>query len=211
MQLHYLPQQHFLMQSFHVNETDLEMFRFCLNYLLWSHYFLGKIQMLFQVRFSAGEKRGRKETSSCSPVYSFTTSPMPQTAADRPSPAASWQMHPESWTATAAAQQNSWAREQRVLPLAGPTTGTCQGGSTLPNDRLCPKLCRKHLGKLDRHHLAKRWEQQQFGVTHGSAKQGSNWNKAAGGTATRGCCSYTIGCSDCFSHSFICPFLLHRT
>lgn len=48
-------QQHFLMQSFHVNEKiDLETFRSYLNYLLWSHYFLGKIQMLFQVRFSAG-------------------------------------------------------------------------------------------------------------------------------------------------------------
>lgn len=116
------------MQSFHVNEkTDLETFRLCLNYLVWSHYFLGKIQMLFQVRLSAGERRGRKESSSCSPVYSFTTSPMAQTAADKPSPAASWQMNPESWTATAAAQQNSWAREQRLLPPAGPTPGTGQG------------------------------------------------------------------------------------
>lgn len=35
IQLHYLLQQHFLMQSFHVNEKiDLETLRFCLNYLL---------------------------------------------------------------------------------------------------------------------------------------------------------------------------------
>lgn len=83
----------------------------------------------------------------------------------------------QSWSAPAAAQQNSWAKEQRVLPPAGPTTGTGQGASTLPNDRLCPELHRKHLGKLDRHHLTKGWEQQQFG-----------WHMAQpnkGATATR--------------------------
>lgn len=84
-------------------------------------------------------------------------------------------------------------------------------GSTLPNARLCPELHRKHLGKLHRHHLAKGWQHQQCGVTHGSAKQGSNWSKAAGGAAMRGCGSYTTGCSDCFSQSFISPFLLHST
>lgn len=159
------------MESFHVNaNTDLDMFRFCLIYLLWSRYFLGKMQMLFQVRFSAEESWGREESFSCSPLYSFPTAPMPETAAGRPvlQPHGRW-IHgadlPQLLLSRTAEQES-----RGHLPPAGPTTHTCQGGSKLSNDRLCPKLHRKHLGKLDRHHLTKGWEEQQVGVTRGSAE-----------------------------------------
>lgn len=106
-------------------------------------------------------------------------------------------MDPKSWTATAAAQQNSWAREQRAPALSWTHHTHVPRGAKLPNDRLCPELHRKHLGKLDRHHLTKGWEEQQPGVTHGSAKQGGNQNMAAGGTAASGrLLQLHNGCSD---------------
>lgn len=175
LQVLYLLKQYFVMESFHVNRrTDLEMFRFCLIYLLWSQYFLGKMQMLFQVIFSAEGSRRREESYSCSLLYPFPTAPMPQTAAISPvlQPHGRW-IHkaelPQLLLSRTAEQESTGC-----LPPARPTIRTCQGGSKLSNDRLCTKLHRKHLGKSDRHHLTKGWDEQQIGVTHGSAKQGGN-------------------------------------
>lgn len=48
-----------------------------------------------------------------------------------------------------------------------------------------------------RHHLTKGLEEQQVGVTHGSAKEGGNQNMAAGGTAVSGrLLQLHNGCSD---------------
>lgn len=113
------------MESFHVNaNTDLDMFRFCLIYLLWSQYFLGKKQILFHVRFSPEESWGREESFSWSPLYSFPTAPMPETAAGRPSPAASWQMDPRCWPANSccSAEQLSKRAEGTCLQLDQPHT-----------------------------------------------------------------------------------------
>lgn len=154
------------MERFHVNaRTELKTFRFCLIYPLWSQYFQGKMQMFFQVRFSAGEGKNPSALLSIpSPLLQchrhVQISPVLQ-------PHGRW-IHstklPQLLFSKTAEQES-----RGPLPPAGPTTHTRHGGSKLSNGR----CHRKHLDKLDRHHLTKGWE-EQVGLTHGSAKQGGN-------------------------------------
>lgn len=170
------------MESFHVNaRTDLETFSFCLIYLLWSQYFLGKMQMLFQVRFSAGEGKGREEPLSRSPLYSFPTASTPQTAADKSpvlQPRGRWILRAElpQLLPSRTAEQESRGR----LPSAGPTAHACHGELSCQTTgcALTPQKTPGQVGQASPHQGMRRtaaWGDTWLNQTRWQPKHGSWW------------------------------------